>query len=167
VADDIVTSGRQSPDPPGRNRWLAIGAAAVAVIVVTVFLAGRPHAGPHAPPRSPSPSLSPGQVALPVARGYPGAITARVGVRNVISMASIGDDVWAITRSGQDSLWLLADLAQTQVLRIAVNTGQPLGRVRIGGSCGQPCSQIYDAAAAIWVPSGNEIVRIDPARLPG
>jgi hypothetical protein len=375
VADDIVTSGRQSPDPPGRSRWLAIGVAAVAVIAVTVFLAGRPHAGPHVPPHSPGPSPSPGQLALPAARGYPDAITARVPVRNVISMASTGNGVWALTLSGelvrisartnrvtlsvhvpgagvggqlaaggrtlwldtcrassgrvrllgiapatgrvrarvavpgscgsiayglghlwvvsgarngirilrinpstrrvdartgiihslvysfvagpegvwystgsrirqvdpsgtgltgvtvndssypftlldaelalghgavwalsgdegiaridpatggitaivsyrsfdptyaftggpfidvgQGSLWLLADLAHTQVLRVSMNTGQPLGRIRIGGSCGQPCSQIYDAAGAVWVPSGREIVRIDPARLPG
>ena len=375
MADDIVTSGRQSPDPPGRSRWLAIGAAAVAVIAVTVFLVSRPHAGPQPPRHSPGPSPSPGQLALPAARGYPDAITARVPVRNVISMASTGNGVWALTLSGelvrisartnrvtlrvhvpgaglggqlaagrrtlwldtcrassgrvrllgidpatgrvrarvavpgscgsiayglghlwvvsgarngirilrinpstrrvdartgiihslvysfvagpegvwysagssirqvdpsgtrltgvtvndssypftlvdaelalghgavwalsgdegiaridpatggitaivsyrsfdptyaftggpfidigQGSLWLLADLAHTQVLRVSMSTGQPLGRIRVGGSCGQPCSQIYDAAGAVWVPSGREIVRIDPARLPG
>ena len=375
VADDIVTSGRQSPDPPGRSRWLAIGAAAVAVIAVTVFLVSRPHAGPQAPPHSPGPSPGRGQLALPAARGYPDAITARVPVRNVISMASTGNGVWALTLSGelvrisartnrvtlsvhvpgagvggqlaaggrtlwldtcrassgrvrllgidpatgrvrsrvavpgscgsiayglghlwvvsgarngirilrispstrrvdartgiihslvysfvagpegvwystgssirqvapsgnrltgvtvndssypftlldaelalgygevwalsgnediamidpatggiaaivsyrsfdptyaftggpfikvgQGSLWLLADLAHTQVLRVSMFTGQPLGRISIVGSCGQPCSQIYDAAGAVWVPSGREIVRIDPARLPG
>ena len=47
------------------------------------------------------------------------------------------------------------------------SSGQPLGRIRVGGSCGQPCSQIYDVAGAVWVPSGSDIVRIDPAHLPG
>ena len=73
----------------------------------------------------------------------------------------------AFIEVGQDSLWLLADLGHTQVLRISLSTGQPLGRIRVGGSCGQPCSQIYDVAGAVWVPSGSDIVRIDPARLPG
>lgn len=93
------------------------------------------------------------------------------GVTAVVSYRSF-DPTYAFTGGpfidvGQDSLWLLADLGHTQVLRIAVSTGQPLGRVRVGGSCGQPCSQIYDIAGAVWVPAGNEIVRIDPARLPG
>jgi DNA-directed RNA polymerase specialized sigma24 family protein len=93
------------------------------------------------------------------------------GVTAVVSYRSF-DPTYAFTGGpfidvGQDSLWLLADLAHTQVLRIAVSSGQPLGRVRVGGSCGQPCSQIYDIAGAIWVPAGSQIVRIDPARLPG
>ena len=93
------------------------------------------------------------------------------GITAVVSYRSF-DPTYAFTGGpfidvGQDSLWLLADLARTQVLRVSMSTGQPLGRVRIGGSCGQPCSQIYDIAGAVWVPSGNEIVRIDPARLPG
>jgi DNA-directed RNA polymerase specialized sigma24 family protein len=93
------------------------------------------------------------------------------GVTAVVSYRSF-DPTYAFTGGpfidvGQDSLWLLADLGHTQVLRISMSTGQPLGRVPVGGSCGQPCSQIYDIAGAVWVPSGGEIVRIDPARLPG
>ena len=93
------------------------------------------------------------------------------GITAVVSYRSF-DPTYAFTGGpfidvGQHSLWLLADLGHTQVLRISLGTGQPLGRIRVGGSCGQPCSQIYDAAGAVWVPAGRDIVRIDPARLPG
>jgi hypothetical protein len=93
------------------------------------------------------------------------------GITAVVSYRSF-DPTYAFTGGpfievGQDSLWLLADLGHTQVLRISLSTGRPLGRIRVGGSCGQPCSQIYDVAGAVWVPSGSDIVRIDPARLPG
>ena len=93
------------------------------------------------------------------------------GVTAVVSYRSF-DPTYAFTGGpfievGQGSLWLLADLGHTQVLRISLSSGQPLGRIRVGGSCGQPCSQIYDVAGAVWVPSGSDLVRIDPARLPG
>jgi len=86
------------------------------------------------------------------------------GITAVVSYHSF-DPTYAFTGGpfievGQGSLWLLADLGHTQVLRISLRTGQPLGRIRVGGSCGQPCSQIYDAAGAVWVPSGSDIVRI-------
>jgi hypothetical protein len=41
------------------------------------------------------------------------------------------------------------------------------GTVYPGGSCSQYCTQIYDAAGAVWEPTSRQILRIDPATMPG
>jgi DNA-directed RNA polymerase specialized sigma24 family protein len=40
-------------------------------------------------------------------------------------------------------------------------------RVYPGGSCSQYCSQVYAIAGAVWEPTAQQIIRIDPAAMPG
>lgn len=79
-----------------------------------------------------------------------------------------GLDFFAI---GQGSLWFLDDgYPFSGVLRISLATGRPLGAVAEpkAGDCGPtPCAQIYSTPGAIWVPTAQWLLRIDPARLPG
>jgi hypothetical protein len=67
---------------------------------------------------------------------------------------------------GQGSMWILGDFAKAQVIRVSMRTGRVLGRVNAGG-CGPECSQLADALGAVWVITQWDLVRIDPARLPG
>jgi hypothetical protein len=77
-------------------------------------------------------------------------------------------DFWGLYGTvGQGSIWMLAPLGHNEVVRISVTTGKPLSVVYPGGSCSQYCSQIYDAAGAVWEPTSQQILRIDPARMPG
>jgi hypothetical protein len=77
-------------------------------------------------------------------------------------------DFWGMNATvGQGSIWVLAPLGHNEVARVSMTTGRPLSIVYPGGSCSQYCSQIYDTAGAVWEPTSQQIMRIDPARMPG
>jgi hypothetical protein len=77
-------------------------------------------------------------------------------------------DFWGLYATvGQGSIWVLAPLGHNEVVRVSMTTGRPLSVVYPGGSCSEYCSQIYDTAGAVWEPTSQQIVRIDPARMPG
>ena len=77
-------------------------------------------------------------------------------------------DIWGLYATvGQGSIWILAPLGHNEVVRVSMTTGKPLSVVYPGGSCSQYCMQIYDAAGAVWEPTSQQILRIDPARMPG
>jgi hypothetical protein len=77
-------------------------------------------------------------------------------------------DFWGLYATvGQGSIWMLAPLGRNEVVRVSMTTGKPLSVVYPGGSCSQYCMQIYDAAGAVWEPTSQQILRIDPARMPG
>jgi len=77
-------------------------------------------------------------------------------------------DFWGLNATvGQGSIWVLAPLGHNEVVRVSMTTGRPLSIVYPGGSCSQYCTQIYDAAGAVWEPTSQQIMRIDPARMPG
>jgi hypothetical protein len=79
---------------------------------------------------------------------------------------------------GGGSLWLLDDGPLTAkgtsfagVLQVSEATGRPIGRIPgiiAPGSCGPgPCTQIYYAGGAVWVPTLSSLIRIDPSRMTG
>jgi hypothetical protein len=77
-------------------------------------------------------------------------------------------DFWGLYATvGQGSIWMLAPLGHNEVVRVSMTTGKPLSVIYPGGSCSQYCMQIYDAAGAVWEPTSQQILRIDPARMPG
>jgi hypothetical protein len=82
--------------------------------------------------------------------------------------AGVNYDFWGLYATvGQGSIWMLAPLGHNEVVRVSTTTGKPLSVVYPGGSCSQYCTQIYDAAGAVWEPTSQQILRIDPARMPG
>jgi hypothetical protein len=82
--------------------------------------------------------------------------------------ANTNYDFWGLYATvGQGSIWVLAPLGHNEIVRVSMTTGRPLGFLYPGGSCSQYCSQIYDAAGAVWEPTSQQIIRIDPARMPG
>jgi hypothetical protein len=82
--------------------------------------------------------------------------------------AGVTYDFWGLYGTvGQGSIWLLAPLGHNEIVRVSMTTGRPLSVVFPGGWCSQGCSQIYDAAGAVWEPTSQQILRIDPARMPG
>jgi hypothetical protein len=82
--------------------------------------------------------------------------------------AGVNYDFWGLYATvGQGSIWMLAPLGHNEVVRVSMMTGKPLSVVFPGGSCSQYCTQIYDAAGAVWEPTSHQILRIDPARMPG
>jgi len=82
--------------------------------------------------------------------------------------AGVNYDFWGLYATvGQGSIWMLAPLGHNEVVRVSMTTGKPLSVVFPGGSCSQYCMQIYDAAGAVWEPTSHQILRIDPARMPG
>lgn len=77
-------------------------------------------------------------------------------------------DFWNLSAAvGQGSIWVLAPLGHNEVVRVSMTTGRLLSLVYPGGSCSDFCSQIYDVAGAVWEPTSQQIIRIDPARMPG
>lgn len=60
---------------------------------------------------------------------------------------------------GHGSLWLSDGV---RVLRVSVATGRPLAGVTAG-----PGAPVYSTPGAIWVPASKQLIRIDPARMPG
>jgi hypothetical protein len=76
---------------------------------------------------------------------------------------------------GHGSLWFLDDGPLNVsakpvfgVLRVSIASGRPVGAVPTGShsACGEPCSQIYSSASAIWVPTSGQLIRIAPALVP-
>jgi hypothetical protein len=98
-------------------------------------------------------------------------VTGRI--TRAFTYAEVADtkyDFWGLFAAvGQGSIWVLAPLGRNEVVRISMTTGRPLSLVYPGGSCSQGwyCSQIYDTAGAVWEPTSQQIIRIDPARMPG
>jgi hypothetical protein len=42
-----------------------------------------------------------------------------------------------------------------------------VSRVYPGGSCSDYCMQVYAIAGAVWEPTAQQIIRINPAMMPG
>lgn len=66
------------------------------------------------------------------------------------------------------SLWFL-DWRNGRVLRVSIATGEPVGLIPgiAAAPCPETCAQVYSTPGAIWVPSMHQLIRIDPARMPG
>ena len=64
------------------------------------------------------------------------------------------------------SLWLSDGVL---VLRVSMATGRPVAGVTAGpGVCNeQLCVPLYSTPGAIWMPGMKQLIRIDPARMPG
>jgi hypothetical protein len=96
-------------------------------------------------------------------------VTGRI--TRAFTYAEVADtnyDFWGLYATvGQASIWVLAPLGRNEVVRVSMTTGRPLSVVYPGGSCTEYCSQIYDTAGAVWEPTSQQILRIDPARMPG
>ena len=69
---------------------------------------------------------------------------------------------------GNGSLWFI-DWRTGGVLRVSIATGRPTGQVPgIGAApCPETCTQVFSTPGAVWVPIMNQLIRIDPARMPG
>jgi hypothetical protein len=69
---------------------------------------------------------------------------------------------------GNGSLWFM-DWRTGGVLRVSIATGKPTGQVPGVGAapCAETCVQVYSTPGAIWVPIMHQLIRIDPARMPG
>jgi hypothetical protein len=83
-------------------------------------------------------------------------------------VADTSSDYWDLNAAfGQGSIWMLAPLGHNEIVRISTTTGNPVSRVYPGGSCSQYCSQVYATAGAVWEPTTQQIIRINPAVMPG
>jgi outer membrane protein assembly factor BamB len=83
-------------------------------------------------------------------------------------VADTSNDFWDLNAAfGQGSIWMLAPLGSNEIVRISTTSGNPVSRVYPGGSCSQYCSQVYDIAGAVWEPTAQQIIRINPAAMPG
>jgi len=69
---------------------------------------------------------------------------------------------------GNGSLWFI-DWRNGGVLRVSIATGKPVGQIPgIGAApCPETCVRVYSTPGAVWVPAMNQLIRIDPARMPG
>lgn len=82
--------------------------------------------------------------------------------------ADTSNDFWNLDAAfGQGSIWMLAPLGKNEIVRISTTSGNPVSRVYPGGSCSQFCMQIYALAGAVWEPTAQQIIRINPASMPG
>ena len=139
-----------------RRRLLAVAAAAVVVAAaVRLDAAGQPGRPPGraGPAAGQSPS---GPAAGPLAPGLApaaDAVAARLPIGGVISMASDGPDVWAVTGSGE----LVRIDARTNAVTLRSRlTGFPNGGSLVAGG------------GALWLAGSGasgrgQVVRIDPA----
>ena len=83
-------------------------------------------------------------------------------------VADTSNDFWDLNAAfGSGSIWMLAPLGGNELVRMSVTSGEPVSRVDLGGSCSQYCMQVYAIAGAVWEPTAQQIIRIDPARMPG
>jgi hypothetical protein len=83
-------------------------------------------------------------------------------------VADDSNDFWGLYAAfGQGSIWMLAPLGGNEIVRISTTSGNPVSRVYPGGSCSEYCMQIYAIAGAVWEPTAQQIIRIDPATMPG
>jgi hypothetical protein len=92
---------------------------------------------------------------ITVAFGYP-------------ELADTSNDYWDLNAAfGQGSIWMLAPLGRNEIVRISTTSGNPVSRVYPGGSCSPYCMQVYAIAGAVWEPTARQIIRINPAKMPG
>jgi hypothetical protein len=83
-------------------------------------------------------------------------------------VADTSNDFWDLNAAfGQGSIWMLAPLGSNEIVRISATSGKAVSRVYPGGSCSQYCMQVYSIAAAVWEPTSQQIIRINPATMPG
>jgi hypothetical protein len=83
-------------------------------------------------------------------------------------VADTNNDFWDLNAAfGQGSIWMLAPLGHNEIVRMSTTSGNPVSRVYPGGSCSQYCSQVYAIAGAVWEPTAQQIIRINPAMMPG
>ena len=83
-------------------------------------------------------------------------------------VADTSNDYWDLNAAfGQGSIWMLAPLGHNEIVRISTTSGNPVSRVYPGGSCSQYCTQVYATAGAVWEPTTQQIIRINPAMMPG
>ena len=96
-------------------------------------------------------------------------VTGRITVAFIYpEVADTSNDFWDLNAAfGQGSIWMLAPLGGNEIVRISTTSGNPVSRVYPGGSCSQYCMQVYAIAGAVWEPTAQQIIRINPARMPG
>jgi len=96
-------------------------------------------------------------------------VTGRITVAFAYpELADTSNDFWDLNAAfGQGSIWMLAPLGHNEIVRISTTSGNPVSRVYPGGSCSQYCSQVYAFAGAVWEPTAQQIIRINPAMMPG
>jgi hypothetical protein len=97
-------------------------------------------------------------------------VTGRITVAFAYpEVADDGNDFWDLNAAfGQGSIWIIAPLRGNEIVRISTTTGKPVSRVYPGGgSCSKYCSQVYPIAGAVWEPTAQQIIRINPAMMPG
>jgi hypothetical protein len=96
-------------------------------------------------------------------------VTGRITVAFTYpELADTSNDFWDLNAAfGSGSIWMLAPLGGNEIVRISTTSGNPVGRVYPGGSCSQYCTQVYAIAGAVWEPTAQQIIRIDPTRMPG
>jgi hypothetical protein len=83
-------------------------------------------------------------------------------------VADTSNDFWDLNAAfGSGSIWMLAPLGGNEIVRISTTSGDPVSRVYPGGSCSQYCMQVYAIAGAVWEPTAQQIIRINPAMMPG
>ena len=83
-------------------------------------------------------------------------------------VADTSNDFWDLNAAfGSGSIWILAPLGGNEIVRISTTSGNPVSRVYPGGSCSEYCMQVYAIAGAVWEPTAQQIIRINPARMPG
>jgi len=82
--------------------------------------------------------------------------------------ADDSNDFWDLNAAfGLGSIWMLAPLGDNEIVRISTTSGSPVSRVYPGGSCSEYCMQVYAIAGAVWEPTAQQIIRINPAMMSG
>jgi hypothetical protein len=80
--------------------------------------------------------------------------------------ADTSSDYWDLNAAfGLGSIWMLAPLGNNEIVRISTTSGNPVSHVYPGGSCSQYCSQVYAIAGAVWEPTAQQVIRINPAMM--
>ena len=96
-------------------------------------------------------------------------VTGRITVAFIYpEVADTSNDFWDLNAAfGSGSSWMLASLGSNEIVRISTTSGNPVSRVCPGGSCSQYCMQVYAIAGAVWEPTAQQIIRSNPAMMPG
>jgi hypothetical protein len=96
-------------------------------------------------------------------------VTGRITVAfSYPEVADTSNDFWDLNAAfGQGAIWMLAPLGNNEIVRINPTSGNPVSRVYPGGSCSQYCMQVYAIEGAVWEPTAQQIIRINPAMMPG
>jgi len=82
----------------------------------------------------------------------------------MIGYATIGSNDLEKAKTFYDTV--LAPLGGNEIVRISTTSGKPVSRVYPGGSCSQYCMQVYAFAGAVWEPTAQQIIRLNPAAMP-